>query len=185
MTFVAKMPNLADLGFQFERLVTGQTIGKRVKPTFTEHMHLMQVGEYKILFIAEADALNDGAPVEVITSNPYFWGIKTCLQCVSSGSPVVCLGNKYRGEVGDYRGRLESISMENLSTLYKYESEKLKRAESEILRALDDLNRELHRLDHARDFEVAFSKKNGRLTLQPGLGPSQVLPSANVVEALL
>jgi hypothetical protein len=176
--------NLADPGFQFERLVTGRTIGQRVEPTFTEHMQLMQVGEYKILFIAEADALKDGEPVEVISSNPYFWGIKTCLQCVCSGSPIVCLGKKYHGKEGGFRGVLESISLRSLSELYQDKAEKLKKAESEILRALDDLNQELHRSDHTRDFQIVFSK-NGRLRLQPELGPSKVLPSANVVEALI
>lgn len=176
--------NLADSGFQFESLVTGKPIGKRSEPTFTEHMHLMQVGNYNILFIAEVDAMKDAEPVEVTSSNSYFWGIKTCLQCISNGSPVVCHGNKYRGKISAFRGRLESITLKNLSALYEDEKDKLKKAEGEIVRALDDLKQEFENSNHSGDYEIAFSM-NGRLTLQPEPGSSKVLPSLDIVDALL
>ena len=176
--------DLAAPGFQFERLVTGKSIAERSEPAFTEHMHVMQVGDFKVLFIAEVDAMKDGEPVEVITSNSYFWDIKTCLQCVSSGSPALCHGDKYRGKIQARKGKLESISMKNLSTLYEEESEKLKKAEREIVRALGDLKQELDNSDHSGDYEIAFSV-SGRLTLQPEPGSSKLLPSSDVLDALL
>jgi len=62
--------NRADPGFQFERLVTGVDVAAKEKVEFVEHLHLMQVGSYRVLFRAETDALLEGEPVEVKASNP-------------------------------------------------------------------------------------------------------------------
>lgn len=176
--------NLADPGFQFERVVTGRPVDECEEPTFIEHMQLMQVGNFKILFIAKADAMHDGEPLEVTFSNPFYWDIRTCLQCVSIGSSALCHGKKNRGNVDSERGRLDSISIKPLSWLYKAKSEKLKKAEGEIIQGLADLKRQLISLNHSGEYEIRFSI-DGRLELQHKPGSSKLLPSPNVVDALL
>ena len=176
--------NLADPGFQFERFVTGRPVDEREDPTFIDHMQLMQVGNYTVLFIAKADALKDGEPVEVTFSNPFHWDIRTCLQCVSTGSSVLCHGRKNRGKIDSDRGRLDSISLKSLSRLYEAKSDKLKEAEGEIVQALDDLKQQLDSSKHRGEYEIDFSM-DGRLELQHKPGSSKLLPSADVVHALL
>ncbi|GAX23405.1 hypothetical protein FisN_15Lu126 [Fistulifera solaris] len=170
--------NLADSGFQFERVVTGKRIDAREEPTFTEHLQLMQVGPFKVLFIAEADALKDGEPVEVACSSPYYWGIKKCLQCVSSGSPVLCHGTKYRGST------ITSITMKALSAMYESNSVQLRKAQKHIINALVDLKEQLENSTHSGDSEISFSY-TGKINLRDQRGPSKLLPSFDLVKELL
>ena len=53
-----------------------------------EHLHVMNVGTYRVFFRAEVDAVNggDGDPVEVKASNPRYWGTRVMFQVISSGS---------------------------------------------------------------------------------------------------
>jgi hypothetical protein len=75
--------NYADFGFQFERLVTGQSFSDRSEVEFVEHLHLMQVGTHRVLFQAETDAMHDGEPIEVKASNPRYWGTKVMFQMIN------------------------------------------------------------------------------------------------------
>ena len=77
----------------------------------TEHLHLMKVGEYNVLFRAETDAKDiNGSPVEIKASNPRYWGTKVMFQMISSGSTKLCHGSKYRGKIS-------SINVKDLSTV--------------------------------------------------------------------
>ncbi|GAX23393.1 hypothetical protein FisN_15Lh112 [Fistulifera solaris] len=176
--------NLADPGFQFERLVTGRPVDEMEEPTFVEHMQVMEVGVYTILFIAKVDALKDGEPVEVTFSNPFYWDIKQCLQCVSTGSAILIHGRKNRENDGEHRGRLDSISIKTLRRLYEAKSDKLKEAEGDIVRSLDDLKQQLDVCKDCKDYEIIFSME-GHLELQAKSGSSKLLPSSNVVDALI
>ena len=102
--------NLADVGFRFERYVTGKLMSDSGGPLeFVEHMHLVKVGKHKVLFHAEADALTlDGDPVEIKVSNPRYWGTKVMFQMISYGSTKLCHGEKYRGVLS--RVTLRSLS---------------------------------------------------------------------------
>ncbi|GAX22979.1 hypothetical protein FisN_15Hu125 [Fistulifera solaris] len=170
--------NLAEPGFQFERVVTGKRIDARDEPAFTEHLQLMQVGPFKVLFIAETDALKDGEPVEVACSNPYYLGIKKCLQCVSSGSPVLCHGTKYRGST------ITSITMKSLSAMYESNSEQLRKAQKQVVSALEDLKEQLEDSTHSGDSKISFSY-TGKINIHDQRGPSKLLPSLDVVKELL
>ena len=90
--------NLADVGFQFERYVTGGSMMDTSNNTTVEHLHLMKIGEKTVLFRAEVDAVDtDGSPIEVKASNPRYWGTKVMFQMISSGSTKLCHGMKSRG----------------------------------------------------------------------------------------
>jgi hypothetical protein len=57
--------NLGDLGYQFERHVTGVGLMEANDFSMVEHMHKMKVGERTVLFCAEVDAKDDkGSPVK-------------------------------------------------------------------------------------------------------------------------
>lgn len=58
--------NLTDAGFQFERYLPANSDGPL---EFVEHMHLLKVGRYKVLFRAEADALSNPRNVEYLYNN--------------------------------------------------------------------------------------------------------------------
>ena len=50
--------NYAEVGFQFERLVTGQPMDGRHSPNLVESMRLMKIGGFTILFSAEVEAVD-------------------------------------------------------------------------------------------------------------------------------
>ena len=93
--------NLADVGFQFERLVTGKPMRGEKSTTIcsVEHLHVMNVGTYRVFFRAETDAIDegDGDPIEIKASNPRYWGTKVMFQMISSGSTRLCHGTKGGG----------------------------------------------------------------------------------------
>ena len=85
--------NLADVGFQFERYVTGGDMMDTKTNTSVEHIHIMKVGERTVLFRAEVDAIDgNGSALEVKASNPRYWGTKVMFQMISSGSSKLCQG---------------------------------------------------------------------------------------------
>jgi hypothetical protein len=73
-------------GFQFERLVTGKSFTDPHGFESVEHLHVMKVGNYTILFCAEVDAMMaEGNPVEVLTTHRDSWN-----EILSSISYIVC-----------------------------------------------------------------------------------------------
>jgi hypothetical protein len=88
----------ADLGFQFERLVTGKGMADRHNPMAVEHLQVIQMRGFQVLFSAETDAVDEtDSVVEIKASNPKMWGTKTMFQMISSGSTKVCIGTKSQG----------------------------------------------------------------------------------------
>ena len=86
--------DLRDIGFQFERYVTGGSMSDTSgKSKHVEHIHMMKIEEKTVLFRAEVDAADaDGSLVEVKASNPHYWGTKVMFQMISSGKSKLCHG---------------------------------------------------------------------------------------------
>ncbi|CAB9510369.1 expressed unknown protein [Seminavis robusta] len=88
-------------GFQFERLVTGQPMSARHNVGFTEHVQVMQIGQYRVLMTAEADATTSAGaqqhPVEVKLLQQGYGGTKVFFQMVGSGSLTLCKGKNRKG----------------------------------------------------------------------------------------
>jgi hypothetical protein len=171
--------NYADFGFQFERLVTGMSILERPNVEFIEHLHLLQVGSYRVLFRAEVDAMQDGEPVEVKASNPRYWGTKVMFQMISSGSFNLCHGVKARGALT----RVNLIRLSEVSRDAFYE-ERRDVLEKNILVAMASLKAEMAEAKDGEVFKVTFS--GGSLRLLPATTRNAVLlPPANIVKDLL
>ena len=84
--------DLSNIGFQFERLVTGGRMKDVSDIKTAEHIHIMKVGGRQVLFRAEVDAIDDNnIPVEIKVS-PKTWTTSVMLQMISSGSVILCKG---------------------------------------------------------------------------------------------
>lgn len=69
--------NYAAVGFQFERLVTGQSIDGKHDPNQVYSLQLLQIGDFRVLCAAEVDARDEnGNIVEIKAGNPRFFGTK-------------------------------------------------------------------------------------------------------------
>jgi len=95
--------------------MTGEQVSDRHSVTSVEHMHLMQVDKFRVLFRAEADALYEGEPIELKAANPAYYGTRVMYQMISNGSPTLCQGVKSRGVLVD--ARLENLSQVTHTTL--------------------------------------------------------------------
>lgn len=94
-----------DVGFQFERFVTGGNFEdvRGGGTTVYTNMHIMNIGSHRVLFCAEIDAIAPNtAPfargtssiVEVKASNPRYWGQKTMFQMISSNAQFLVHAQK-------------------------------------------------------------------------------------------
>lgn len=170
--------NLADPGFQFERFV----IGKKMADTdssvdSTEHLHLMMVGEYKVLFKAETDALQSNSPVEIKASNPRYWGTKVLLQMISNGSTKLCHGSKYRGCITSVSVR-GLVSVANEALRYGHAPA----LEQNILHGMQEIKSQMKDNGLRR---IGFSR-SGSLSLLPTSSRAfAILPPDDVVMSML
>lgn len=89
--------NKSDMGFQFERFTLGNKFDDKHNMQCVCHMQIMDVGEYRVFFNAEADGIDgNDDPVEVTCSNPRYWGTGKVYQMLSSGSLTLYQGSKDR-----------------------------------------------------------------------------------------
>ena len=168
--------NLADIGFQFERYVTGGSMKDTTNITNVEHIHTMQVGINKILFRAEVDAVDtDGSLVEIKASNSRYWGTKIMFQMISSGSSKLCYREKLRGV-------LTRVTLKNLSEVspnaLKYAD--INSLQRNIVEGMDDIQLQLK---DAKKHRIIF--RNGFLKLVPTNDSCTLFPHYNIVKQLL
>lgn len=171
----------SEIGFQFERLVTGQAMDAADSWEFTEHLHVMKVGEYQVLFRAEADAIKQpgSASVEVKASNPQYWGTRVMFQMISNGSPDLCHGVKGRGQ-------LRQINMRSLSnvTADALREHDVCSLEENILNGMKSLKDQMENAKANQVFKVSFS--GGSLKLQPTRRDEfALLPAEDIVKELI
>jgi hypothetical protein len=171
--------NFSDVGFQFERLVTGKTFSDPHDESMVEHLQILEVGDYRVLFAADVDAQKDGHPVEVKTSNPAHWGTKTMFQMISSGSTSLCAGTKGRGTLT--RVQLKSLSEVMQQAL---EMSRVSTLERNIREGMKALRREGGSLQEGDVMEIYFAGAAKALTLRPVHG-KVLFPSKSVAEELL
>lgn len=170
----------ATIGFQFERLMTG---GQCFDPTpdlgSVEHLHVMEVGEHRILFQAEVDAVYQDEPVELKASHPGHFGTKVMFQMISSGSPFLCHSVR-RGLT------VEGVRLESLEHIAKEAvdstSVTVTTLEERILQGLADLREQMKGCCPGVIFKVDYV--NGRLRLSDSPNTS-VLPPEEVVKELI
>jgi hypothetical protein len=172
--------NYADIGFQFERFVTGGSFSSRRDLSFVEHLHVMKVGSYCVLFQAEVDAMMDDEPVEITTAKLRNWGTKKMFQMISSGSPFLCHGVK-KGSV------LQSATLMPLSEVAHraLQNNNQRQLEENILTAMAELKSNLSKWNEGDVCSVTFDSGK-TLCLPPAANTTSViLPSASVTRNLI
>ena len=92
--------DFSNIGFQFEKFVTGHSMFEPDNKIRTESVHIMKVKGYKILFAAECDAVDENyVPVEIKTQTNA--GTKLMWQLISSNSSKVIYGHVSRRKIID------------------------------------------------------------------------------------
>ena len=198
---------------QFERYVTGQDITGGIGDElldFVEHIHLMKVGPYKVLFHSEIDAMitnnKNGRTslVEVKMSNIIFQKTRGLFQMISSGSSALCLGERgYGGR--NKMNRVMSIDLKSLSDVARATLDRPKRKrgsgtdvtmlERNIIHGMKVLKSEFS--DEVKGDGVNDDHHDGgnqirriyfedrRLKLDPVDEEVSLLPPKNIIESLL
>jgi hypothetical protein len=168
--------NYADVGFQFERFVTGHRMGDKHVIESVQHLQVLQVGEYKVLFDCETDAVSADETVEIKASNPRYWGSKVLFQMLSSGSTKLCHGIKGRGV-------LQSIRVQSLVQVARATDLDTRRLEMNIKNGMAALKTQMHEHSAGTVLKIGFS--GGKLKLVVPSRGSEVLPSEKVVGELV
>jgi hypothetical protein len=175
--------NKGDVGFQFERLVTGESMDDgSADIAFMEHMHVMKVGSYRVLFLAETDAVSNDAPVEVTASNPYHLGTKRMFQLISNGCPMMCQGVKDRSK------QLVQVKHVPLSNLARdaLSGAICSQLERKILQGMDALRDKMANSEKGEEFRIQFSH-GGSLNLESRSkhDGAALLPPSEIIKELL
>lgn len=165
--------NKGELGYQFERYVTGGDMYDTSDFSVVEHLHLMKVGDdHTVLFRAEADAIDEnGDLVEIKASNPRYWGTKVMFQMISNGSATLCHGEKYRGVLQ----RVTSKSLSRVAKDAMYDTNRLEKNIEDGMRKLKN------GVKIDQPYRISFSY-SGNLCLTPVTENRFVLlPPENIV----
>jgi hypothetical protein len=173
--------NYADKGFQFEQIVTGKPIATHKEISFHEHLHVVKVGAYKVLIMADADAVQDGETVEITASNPRYWGTKKFFQCLSNGSPSLCHGTKWKNT------KITSIKLKSLSEMAQeaLAFENVRTLERNIIEdGMESIQSQLEPFKKGTDCKLSFVAGKLKLAKFSG-GGNHLLPLGSVVEKLL
>ena len=176
---------LGDIGYQFERLVTGSSgsLPDSSDIEFTDHLQIMKVGSFSVLVSADADAISakSGLPIEIKASNPRYWGTKVMLQMISSGSTVMCQGVKQRGS-------LVSIKTRSLSNVAKdaVESDShIRQIENNIVNGLAEIRGGMSKCNEGEVHKVTFMGSKVALDKVRTRAASEFLPDSDVMKTLL
>jgi hypothetical protein len=173
--------NASDLGFQFERLMTGKAMDDMGSMESTvEHLHTMNVGPYHVLFRAETDAIDDGSPVEIKASNPRYWGTKVMFQMISSGSTKLCHGKKGRGSLTG----VSNQSLQHVAQTALAAGLRVRTLERNIEKGMESIRDQTKEASPGDVFKVSFQGVS--LKLLPARGRSaDILPQADVTKELI
>ena len=136
---------LGDAGHQFERLVVGDQIFSKHNLIQYQHLRLIQIGTFKLLVYAEADAIDPISikPVEIKTKNVLKEKaydrdkLKFLLQMISNGSDTLITANREKHE--DQSFTIKSIETYALNDLV----ESLTEGAEYVNHKIDDINNRL------------------------------------------
>ena len=171
--------NYADIGFQFERLMTGRGISDKHDLMKTESLRIMHVAGFTVLFPADVDAVDEcGCAVEMKTGNPKYFGTKVMFQMVSSGARTLLSADINKRM---HPPRLNAINQIRIEQLVQSNSSLLPSAEKNISECLSQLKNSKE-IDENYATEVDF--RSGELILKPR-SDADLLPSRGEVERLL
>ena len=170
--------NYADVGFQFERLVTGGKMEDKHAVEKHEHLQLMKLGDSKVLLSADVDAVDDdGGCVEIKSGNPRYFGTKVMFQMISSGAQTLIQADKRGPSITGVKKRtIKELCCE-------HPKNELQRMQVNILRALTELKSQISEVSDETPSELAFSGSG--IKLIPLRERTSILPAKQVTEELL
>jgi hypothetical protein len=172
--------NYSDVGFQFERLMTGGRFEDRHEVKFVNHLQEMLVGSHRVLIRGEVDAQLSGEPVEVKSGNPAWFGTRVLFQMISNGSPRLCHGVKSYGILSEINVTLLS---QVASTAALCNGPDVNALEHNILAGMRSIQEQMQNAAEGEVFMVDFS--TGSLHLLPTDGSIDLFPPAQVARELL
>ena len=171
--------NYADVGFQFERLVTGAGIGDLHGKIKHENLQVMRIGTMKVLFSADVDAIDaSGNVVEVKSGNPRYFGSKVMFQMLSSGAQSLVFADKRGSSLNGIIKRTIDELMEEHA-----QSQRL-RMQRNIVSALTAIKEKSAEISESFPCRLVLTGAEGIL-LQPRPESESLLPKVEVVDALL
>jgi hypothetical protein len=172
--------NLAQLGFQFERFATGKSMSDTSDTSSTDHIQTMQIGNKTVLFVAEVDAVDvDSFPVEIKTSDPTNWGLRTMFQMISNGSTKLFHGERHGWSA-------KNITLKSLSDVAGYSLQhSVFDVDALQINILDGMNAIASQVKDSGLYKVVFSGKTMELVSESNALQYALLPPDNVVEKLI
>lgn len=172
--------NLAQLGFQFERYATGKSMMDTSDTSSTDHIQTMQIGNKSVLFITEVDAVDgNSCCVEIKTSDPTNWGLRTMFQMMSNGSSKLCHGERDGWAV-------KNISLKSLSKVAEYSlNHSFFDISSLQTNILDGMDRISSLVKDSGLYKLTFNDKSLEVVPEYDTVQCALLPANNVVEQLI
>lgn len=167
-------------GFQFERAMTGQSRKPRGKVTYINKLHTMKVGEHRVLFHTETDAMHKGEPAEIKCNNPKYWDLKQVFQMISGQCAHFCHGVRRRHTIT--AANTYTLSEVCETSIGGRDDDVYERLEQNILDGLSALQG-ISSLDGGQVFQISF-EPTGKLSLTP-TNEVALLPSNEFVRDLL
>lgn len=169
--------NLADKGFQFERLVTTGSRAHDNDMTVVEHLSVWDVGGHRVLFSAEVDARDaSGRMVEIKAANPMYYKLKVIFQMISSCSQTLVQA--------DSRGpNLLGITTTSLDSEIRRKSQfECETAQRRIVEGFNDIKSAKNQMKEGVVYELDF-ESNGALKIKTS--ERSLLPTGSVIGSLL
>ena len=181
---------LGDAGHQFERLVVGDKIFSKHNLIQHQHLRLIQIGKFKLLVYAEADAIEPttSKPVEIKTKNVLKEKaydrdkLKILLQMISNGSDTLITADRERHE--DQSFTIKSVEKYSLKDL----TESLTEGYEYVNRKMEDIDNRLKWIKGEMDerdkscFELRVTAET--MDLQPFTTESQAKRTQNNYQIL-
>lgn len=168
--------NYADIGFQFERLMTGESVRSVHDMRKFEHLQVVDLAGKTILFAAEVDAVDsDGSPVELKSGNPRYFGTKVLLQMMSSGAEKLVFADKRQQT-------LLGVKVKKKREMLHEASSQLRVLQANIIDGLLELERQEQHFDVVMEMDF---RRDGSMSLSPLSSNIALLPAREVVDRLL
>lgn len=174
------------IGFQFERLVTGEDMSDVSNLSSAEHIHTMKIGDKAVLFRAEVDAIdNDNvSPVEIKVS-PQLGTSSVMFQMISSGSLMLCKGTSktaqnlpklFKPKFRNAKKVLYSVAFSSLSEVVPTRGIDVTVLEKNIVDAMNAIQSQLLGAndDDGSIYKLSFSGANGSLSLEKVMSQQEV-----------
>ncbi|OLQ08305.1 hypothetical protein AK812_SmicGene8231 [Symbiodinium microadriaticum] len=167
--------DFSTFGFQFERLVTGEPLDGLHDLKQYEALQLVDIGGFRVLFVAEIDAVDAaGMPVEIKSGNPKYFGIDVALQMLSSGASMLLRADRHRKLVK------QVIAVPFAEFVRDLGVRKVQQSEKTLVAALGELRSAASAASGASELKVAADR-----SLYLACSDNTLLPAASVVEELL